>query len=75
MFIGIYNTYLVHRHKNSSGYQYAAMSSFGTDPKECIKCKVCEKHCPQHIEISDVLAKTVEALDSVKSNFVIKTGN
>ena len=72
-FIGIYNTYLVHKQKNSSGYQYAMMSSFGGSPKNCIKCRICEQHCPQKIEISDVMDKVAEALDDIKENFIIKS--
>jgi predicted aldo/keto reductase-like oxidoreductase len=73
MFIGIYNTFLVHRQKSSSGYTYASMTQFGAKPDECVKCRACEKHCPQHIEISDVLARLVDALDSVKTDYIVKT--
>ncbi|MDR0838277.1 MAG: aldo/keto reductase [Oscillospiraceae bacterium] len=72
MFIEIYNTFLVHRQKSSSGYKYASMSSFGTSPAECVKCRVCEKHCPQKIEISDVLAKLVGELESVKGDYIVQ---
>jgi predicted aldo/keto reductase-like oxidoreductase len=73
MFIGIYNTFLVHRQKSSSGYTYASMSNFGVSPAECVKCRECEKHCPQRIEISDVLAKLVDELDGVKENYILRS--
>ena len=73
MFIEMYNSLLVHRSKSSTGYKYASMTSFGTSPTECVKCKECEKHCPQHIEISDVLGKLTDELEGVKENYVIRT--
>ena len=73
MFIDLYNDYLVHQQKSSVGYQYASRSSFGTSPAECVKCRICETHCPQNIEISDVLTKLVDELEGVKENYVRKT--
>ena len=70
-FIGIYNTYLVHKQKSSSGYQYAWQSHDGVSPTECVKCGECEKHCPQNIKISDVLEKLVDALDNIREDYII----
>ena len=73
LFIDIYNDFLVYGHKNSSGYKYAFMSSKGGGPENCVKCRECENHCPQHIEISNVLEKLVNELESTKDHFIIRT--
>ena len=31
--------------------------------KNCIKCGKCEKECPQHLEIRELLKKTAEAFE------------
>ena len=73
MYIDMYNSLLVHKHRSSTGYKYASMTSHGTSPVECVKCRECEKHCPQHIEISDVLTKLTDDMESVRENYVIRT--
>ncbi|MDR0838493.1 MAG: aldo/keto reductase [Oscillospiraceae bacterium] len=72
MFIKIYNDFLTHRDKNSTGYSYALFSG-GSGPADCVKCRQCEKHCPQHIEISDVMTKIDESLGEVTKKFVTRT--
>ncbi|MCL2151831.1 MAG: aldo/keto reductase [Oscillospiraceae bacterium] len=62
-FIDIYNKYLMHRQRDSSGYTYASMSAFGAGPAECVKCRECERVCPQHIGISDVMSQLVSELE------------
>lgn len=61
-FIKVYNDYLVHREDRASRYQYKLNSGFGGTPKDCIKCRICETHCPQHIEISEVFDNVVRDL-------------
>ena len=73
MFIGIYNDLLVHKQKSSTGYQYASFSSHGNNPSQCVKCRVCEKHCPQNIEISGVMEKIAGELESVSENYISNT--
>ena len=67
--INVYNSFLTHRAKASAGYAYTMMRDVSTDPAECIKCRKCEEHCPQHIDISDILAKAVEEFDSVRNAY------
>ena len=61
-FIDIYNNLLVHRQKSSSAFTYSIMTAHGTGPSGCISCRLCEDHCPQHIEISEILKKLVAEL-------------
>ena len=72
-FIEIYNKFLVHGNRNSSGYTYASMTRFGSGPSKCTKCKACEEHCPQRIEISEVMGKVAEELEGTIENFIIRT--
>lgn len=32
-------------------------------PGDCIACKVCEDHCPQHLPISEIMKKTAEIFE------------
>ena len=69
-FINMYNSLLVHQQKSSTGYTFETMTRFMKPPSECIKCKECEMHCPQHIEISDILEKLAEAMAEIKGRYV-----
>jgi predicted aldo/keto reductase-like oxidoreductase len=73
-FIKIYNDLLVYKDRSSSGYSYMLNTGAkSAKPGDCAQCKECERHCPQHIEISDILAKLVAELDPVRNQFVIQT--
>ena len=56
--IVLYNEYLTYRQKRSIGYPFDEATEGGHLPSTCTACRSCEKHCPQHIEISDVMSKT-----------------
>lgn len=53
----IYNDYLVYNSMVGSGFPFAEATSGGRYPSTCLACRNCEEHCPQHIEISDVMSK------------------
>lgn len=53
----IYSDYLVYNTTANSDFPFHMATMNGGKPSSCITCRVCESHCPQHIEISDVLAK------------------
>ena len=53
----IYSNYLVYNTTANSDFPFFLATKDGGKPSSCIACRVCEGHCPQHIEISDILAK------------------
>ncbi|MDR1328113.1 MAG: aldo/keto reductase [Oscillospiraceae bacterium] len=61
--IGLYNDYLVYRSAEGISRSYGFMAMQGGKAKDCIACKTCEEHCPQHIEIADTIAKLSPLVD------------
>ena len=61
--IEMYNEYLAFRQKRSIGYPFEEATAGGRLPSACTACRTCETHCPQHIEISEVMQKTAEAFE------------
>jgi predicted aldo/keto reductase-like oxidoreductase len=53
----IYNDYLVYHSTVGSGMPYDEATADGRTPSTCLACRSCEEHCPQHIDISDVMSK------------------
>ena len=39
----------------SADQYYKTMTKSGAKPADCIKCGMCEKACPQHLKIRDLL--------------------
>lgn len=52
----IYSNYLVYNTTANSDFPFFHATREGGKPSSCITCRVCESHCPQHIEISHILA-------------------
>ena len=61
--IALYNEHLVFRQKNSIGFLFDDATAGGRLPSTCTACRVCEKHCPQHFEISDLMQKMTPILE------------
>ena len=61
--IALYNEYLVYKQKTSVGYTFEFATMGGRLPSTCTSCRSCEKHCPQRIEISDIMQKTASAYE------------
>ncbi|MDR0839017.1 MAG: aldo/keto reductase [Oscillospiraceae bacterium] len=61
--MGLYTDYLVYNSPDILAHSYGFMTGQGGKAKDCIQCRVCEGHCPQHIEISEVLAKLSPLVD------------
>lgn len=53
----LYSDYLVYNSTANSEFPFFLATKDGGKPSECITCRVCESHCPQHIEISQILSK------------------
>lgn len=60
----LYNQYLQFKQKMSIGFPFDMATEGGRLPSTCIACRVCEQHCPQHIEISDVMRNVAAAFES-----------
>ncbi|MCL1829714.1 MAG: aldo/keto reductase [Oscillospiraceae bacterium] len=56
----LYNNYHIHKNPDTLRHLYYMMGTVGARPEECENCGVCEKVCPQHIEIPDYLAKVTD---------------
>jgi predicted aldo/keto reductase-like oxidoreductase len=59
----IYSDYLVHKTAPALLHGYGFAVRAGGKAKDCIACRVCEEHCPQHIEIADTVAKLSALVD------------
>lgn len=42
---------------------YVRVLPEGSRPSDCIGCRSCEEHCPQHLQITQFLRKAAELLD------------
>jgi predicted aldo/keto reductase-like oxidoreductase len=52
----LYNEYLKYKAvANNNVFAFIMATMYGGKPSQCLGCRACEAHCPQHIEISEVL--------------------
>ncbi|MDR1588884.1 MAG: aldo/keto reductase [Oscillospiraceae bacterium] len=59
----IYNDFLAYRQKVGSGMPFLEATAGGRFPSTCIGCRSCEEHCPQHIEISDIMPRIAKEFE------------
>jgi predicted aldo/keto reductase-like oxidoreductase len=59
----LYSNYLVYNTLAGMMHSYNFVRGSGGRAKDCVACRVCEEHCPQHIEIADTLAKFSALID------------
>ena len=57
-----YNNHLVHNDTASLKHLFYMQGLTGAVPQDCIKCGACEKVCPQHIGISDVMSEITQTI-------------
>ena len=50
-------------HDWNSSYYYDVYTKSGGKASDCIKCGKCERVCPQHLKIRDLLEKVVETFE------------
>ncbi len=62
-FFRTYNTYLMFAGEQSFKNGYARTASRGGKASDCVECGSCEEHCPQHLEIRDLLKKIAAAAE------------
>lgn len=48
---------------DSFKWHYNEEKKKGGAPAECVQCRACEGHCPQHLEIVDLLKEVVKTLE------------
>ena len=53
-YFDLYNYHVKNKNSNSSMY-YANLTKTHSKASDCIKCRKCEKSCPQHLKITDLL--------------------
>ena len=53
----VYSTYLVHNSTANSEFPFMMATKDAGKPSDCIACRVCEAHCPQHIDIADIMSE------------------
>ena len=53
-YFDLYNYHVKNKNSNSSMY-YANLTKTHSKASDCIKCHKCEKSCPQHLKITDLL--------------------
>lgn len=55
----LYSNYLVYNSTANSDFPFMMATMNKGKPSSCVTCHVCEEHCPQHIDISDIMSKMV----------------
>lgn len=61
--IGMLNEYEKYQSASSQKFGYSMMTAMGGKASSCISCKLCEKHCPQNIAITENLKKAAKLFE------------
>ena len=70
-----YNLIYIEGKKNAARFEFARNIGMQKEPgfaSQCIGCGKCELHCPQHINIRDMLKKADKALRPLPYRIGIK---
>lgn len=63
-YITYYNNYLVHKDIETFLHLSYMLSRRSARPASCTKCGECEKACPQHIKITEVMAESARLAET-----------
>jgi predicted aldo/keto reductase-like oxidoreductase len=58
--IGMLNDYTKYQSAANQRFGYNMMTGAGGKASSCVECRLCEKHCPQNIEITKHLKEAVK---------------
>lgn len=61
--INFYNEWFLYEGNPKIKADYPVWLTEGRRPSDCVACKACEGHCPQHLPISEIMAKTAEIFE------------
>lgn len=61
--INYYNEWFLYEGNPKLKADYPVWLTEGRRAGDCIACKACEEHCPQHLPISEIMKKTAEIFE------------
>ena len=61
--MNLYTNYLMYNNATTLKHSYGFMTRDAGKAKDCVGCRLCESHCPQHIEIADIIEKLSPLVD------------
>jgi len=61
--LGVFNEYRIFGNMAGALRRYRLSSRDGAPASACVKCRLCEESCPQHIKITDYLAQAAQLFE------------
>ena len=61
--IDIYSDYMIYHSKVAGKDMYPVLSRKGGKASDCIQCRTCERHCPQEIEIANIMKNIAKVFE------------
>ena len=58
--IDIYSNYMLYQNASAGKDLYSVFTQDRGKALDCVQCRICEKHCPQAIEIVDIMKSLAE---------------